>query len=77
MWDLIVSVPDHCLTFYFIKTCRNIKNAFIITFCNIFLFNSIQHSVRFGQASARVNPYVDIGYFRCTEGCRPDHNFLC
>ena len=27
MWDLIVSVPDHCLSFYFVKaelaTCRH------------------------------------------------------
>ena len=21
MWDLIVSVPDHCLSFYFSKMC--------------------------------------------------------
>ena len=22
MWDLIVSVPDHCLSFYFPNLCR-------------------------------------------------------
>ena len=22
MWDLIVSVPDHCLSFYFVATLR-------------------------------------------------------
>ena len=21
MWDLIVSVPDHCLSFYFVRYC--------------------------------------------------------
>ena len=28
MWDLIVSVPDHCLSFYFIQVskCLNIKS---------------------------------------------------
>ena len=25
MWDLIVSVPDHCLSFYFIKRGLHIK----------------------------------------------------
>ena len=24
MWDLIVSVPDHCLSFYFIKTVKRV-----------------------------------------------------
>ena len=22
MWDLIVSVPDHCLSFYFVEVCE-------------------------------------------------------
>ena len=22
MWDLIVSVPDHCLSFYFVSSCK-------------------------------------------------------
>ena len=26
MWDLIVSVPDHCLSFYFVsKYCHTVK----------------------------------------------------
>ena len=28
MWDLIVSVPDHCLSFYFI----NLKDVLCVTF---------------------------------------------
>ena len=24
MWDLIVSVPDHCLSFYFVKCLCNV-----------------------------------------------------
>ena len=24
MWDLVVSVPDHCLSFYFDPVCINI-----------------------------------------------------
>ena len=40
MWNLIVSVPDHCLSFYFLyndegrpngkklRTCRNLKSDF-------------------------------------------------
>ena len=27
MWDLIVSVPDHCLSFYFVYTHSQLKNA--------------------------------------------------
>ena len=31
MWDLIVSVPDHCLSFYFVRTRCGVrfKNLFI------------------------------------------------
>ena len=25
MWDLIVSVPDHCLSFYFTKVAKGLK----------------------------------------------------
>ena len=28
MWDLIVSVPDHCLSFYFLKTFTKNFNFF-------------------------------------------------
>ena len=24
MWDLIVSVPDHCLSFYFVSSANNL-----------------------------------------------------
>ena len=27
MWDLIVSVPDHCLSFYFMKLMRKSENC--------------------------------------------------
>ena len=30
MWDLIVSVPDHCLSFYFIFCIM--KRAFVLKF---------------------------------------------
>ena len=32
MWDLIVSVPDHCLSFYFDEKHCLIKNVFFL-FC--------------------------------------------
>ena len=28
MWDLIVSVPDHCLSFYFSHGMAQIRSAF-------------------------------------------------
>ena len=31
MWDLIVSVPDHCLSFYFVKFCNQF-NRYIVRF---------------------------------------------
>ena len=36
MWDLIISVPDHCLSFYF----ENDKKATLLylSFCNTFDF---------------------------------------
>ena len=27
MWDLIVSVPDHCLSFYFVHTLLKFRNT--------------------------------------------------
>ena len=41
MWELIVSVPDHCLSFYFIYRFINLLNdpSFSILFVlNSFLF---------------------------------------
>ena len=31
MWDLIVSVPDHCLSFYFLQftLCYNVLNGVV------------------------------------------------
>ena len=29
MWDLIVSVPDHCLSFYFAKMSNSMKNVVV------------------------------------------------
>ena len=31
MWDLIVSVPDHCLSFYFKATCKLFKYMLLIS----------------------------------------------
>ena len=30
MWDLIVSVPDHCLSFYFIQKFKTENNEFLL-----------------------------------------------
>ena len=27
MWDLIVSVPDHCLSFYFVKSLKPLSDC--------------------------------------------------
>ena len=32
MWDLIVSVPDHCLSFYFTVKLISYSTKFIINF---------------------------------------------
>ena len=32
MWDMIVSVPDHCLSFYFVKYILNVRNVFCIAY---------------------------------------------
>ena len=41
MWDLIVSVPDHCLSFYFSYKCALTtfcaKNIFMLIFLSYFL----------------------------------------
>ena len=39
MWDLIVSVPDHCLSFYFAlcKTFVNLFANFLILIVSIFV----------------------------------------
>ena len=29
MWDLIVSVPDHCLSFYFVRYILNVRNVVV------------------------------------------------
>ena len=36
MWDLIVSVPDHCLSFYFNKIPANVLGAQTLCwFCHV------------------------------------------
>ena len=32
MWDLIVSVPDHCLSFYFVCSSQVLTDDIITTF---------------------------------------------
>ena len=32
MWDLIVSVPDHCLSFYFLCGLKSVKSYERVTF---------------------------------------------
>ena len=43
MWDLIVSVPDHCLSFYFGKTSNSelfgIENDDLDFFFSLFTIN--------------------------------------
>ena len=39
MWDLIVSVPDHCLSFYFIIASTDLNNAHILRTCVLESFN--------------------------------------
>ena len=39
MWDLIVSVPDHCLSFYFSKWCASTANPAEAMFLVILLSN--------------------------------------
>ena len=41
MWDLIVSVPDHCLSFYFVKSHYFYQRAEI--FRNIWLLRVRYH----------------------------------
>ena len=38
MWDLIVSVPDHCLSFYF-SPCRNGATQILFPCVDVFLIN--------------------------------------
>ena len=33
MWDLIVSVPDRCLSFYFTPTLSRIMSRCIVLYC--------------------------------------------
>ena len=34
MWDLIASVPDHCLSFYFIEIKYSVSNGLVIFITN-------------------------------------------
>ena len=38
MWDVIVSVPDHCLYFYFVLYDRNILNMSLDLFGQVLSF---------------------------------------
>ena len=37
MWDLIVSVPDHCVSFYFRFYCNKSKSDITELYCVVFL----------------------------------------
>ena len=39
MWDLIVSVPDHCLSFYFVTICT--KTVLKIALKKLFFFSKL------------------------------------
>ena len=47
MWDLIVSVPDHCLSFYFSK---------------IFKFQSVKFSSLKGKMSSLIRPKIELDW---------------
>ena len=44
MWDLIVSVPDHCLSFYFTKDC--IKHDLLQTQVLVLQLNFLNYQFR-------------------------------
>ena len=53
VWDLIVSVPDHCLSFYFPNTFRQNSVEFLCSFpFNMFIhcIDSVYGFVRFKRA---------------------------
>ena len=35
MWDLIVSVPDHCLSFYFVLSASKVRCLHFVTCSNV------------------------------------------
>ena len=39
MWDLIVSIPDHCLSFYFVGLAKSTILCFIVVIILIFVFS--------------------------------------
>ena len=44
MWDLIVSVPDHCLSFYFVMTWLIFMNRIYYV---IFIINILEPSMKY------------------------------
>ena len=63
MWDLIVSVPDHCLSFYFALCMAGviflyeflIKLTFCGNLCNFSGFQSSSRAQEFGANSKERN----------------------
>ena len=41
MWDLIVSVPDHCLSFYFVAICWERAVPFAFNLCCFFYSSAV------------------------------------
>ena len=42
MWDLIISVPDHCLSFYFVSVHRSLEIITMKTFSRTFYFTIVR-----------------------------------
>ena len=46
MWDLIVSVPDHCLSFYFLLDKNNLLPIYLVCHCVICVLTVAQRYVQ-------------------------------
>ena len=61
MWDLIVSVPDHCLSFYFSEFCLCLISCeFICGLRSYFVFALILTRCRFGQLNNTVRSFLTV-----------------
>ena len=65
MWDLIVSVPDHCLSFYFVFSCQVISSISFSEYSILSLgfANILKRSVHF--VSAADNDINQVGKESC------------
>ena len=67
MWDLIVSVPDHCLSFYFSHTCTIIE-ASLVKLNNI--------SVQRRYICNYLNNKILLSFLEQLNCCRQSHVIL-